>query len=149
MEVEAGPSAVKTSRYSSYRTMTAYESATSWRAKLKSMRQKFETNQAQASSALSTASVDQAFEKGNIIARIASARIQAEALAKAQAEKKLPISEPINTSRADTKDSIFSGGATGTLDSGTKINLASDTMTLSNGKTIYIKTGTQVYDFTT
>ena len=149
MEVEAGPSAVKTSRYSSYRTMTAYESATSWRAKLKTMRQKFETSQAEASSALMGASVDQAYEKGNIIARIASARIQAEAVAKAEAEKKRPVSEAINTSKADIEESMFSGNTAGTLNSGTKINLANDTITLTNGKTIDIKTGTRVYDFTT
>jgi hypothetical protein len=139
---------VQTKRYSSYRAMTAYESTTAWRAKLKNMRQKFEANQSEAASALTSASVNQATAQGDIIARIASARIQAEALAKAEAEKKLPISEPINTSKADIKESMFSGSSSGELDSGTKINLAADTITLSNGKTIDIKTGVQVYDFT-
>jgi hypothetical protein len=139
---------MKTSRYSFYRPMSAHESMSAWRAKLKNMREKFEANQAEASSALSSAATDHITASGDIVARIAAARIQAEALAKAEAQKKLPVSEHINTSKADVKDSMFSGNTSGTLDSGTKVDLGKDTITLTNGKTIDIRTGVQVWDFT-
>jgi hypothetical protein len=135
------------SRYSAYRTMTAHEASTAWRARFKSMRQKFESGQAEASSALASAITDQGVASGDLVARVASARIQREAKAKAEAEKKLPVSEKIDTSRADIKESMFSSDSTGTLASGTKIDLGKGQITLSNGKTIDMKTGVQVYDF--
>jgi hypothetical protein len=129
--------------------MTAYESTTAWRAKLKSMREKFETSQAEASSALTSATSDHVMASNDIIARIAMARIQAEAKAKAESDKKLATSGPIDTSRADLKDSMFSDSDSGQLDSGTKVDLKKDTITLSNGKVIDIRTGQKVFDFTT
>ena len=41
----------KVSRYSSYRTMTAYEAVTAWTAKRKAMRQEFEGRQSAANNA--------------------------------------------------------------------------------------------------
>ncbi len=131
----------KVSRYSSYRAMTAYEGVTAWQAKRKVMRQEFELRQQAANDAFSNAWTSQSEGLNTIIAQIAFDRITAEGKEKAakQAEDAKNVTE-IDTSKADIKDSMFSGGS-GQLDSGTKIDLNAGTITLSDGTVIDSLTG--------
>jgi hypothetical protein len=87
-------------------------------------------------------------ESGDIVARVAKARLAAEAKVKAEARQKLAVTEEIDTSRADIKDSMFSNSSSGKLESGTSIDLGAGTITLSSGKTIDIKTGAKVVNVT-
>lgn len=132
----------KVSRYSSYRTMTAYEGITAWQAKRKVMRQDFEEKQSAANNAFMNAWSGQIDGMNTIIAQIALDRIteegKAKAAAKAEAAK---LDTTIDSSKADIKDSIFSGSSSGQLDSGTKIDLDAGTITLSDGTVIDSKTG--------
>ncbi len=131
-------------RYAWTRPLTAYESAAAWRAKRAAMYQKFKNSQAAGAAALSDATMNQVTGSGDIAARIATARIAAEKAAKAEAAKNATPDEPIDTSKADIKDSMFSDSSTGKLDSGTSIDLAGGTITLSNGKVIDIRSGARV-----
>jgi hypothetical protein len=132
----------KVSRYSSYRTMTAYEGITAWQAKRKVMRQDFEEKQSAANTAFLNAWSGQIDGLNTIIGQIALDRIteegKAKAAAKAEAAK---LDTTIDSSKADIKDSIFSGSSSGQLDSGTKIDLDAGTITLSDGTVIDSKTG--------
>lgn len=132
----------KVSRYSSYRTMTAYEGITAWQAKRKVMRQDFEEKQSAANTAFLNAWSGQIDGLNTIIAQIALDRITEEGKAKTakQAEDAKNVTE-IDTSKADIKDSMFSGSASGQLDSGTKIDLDAGTITLSDGTVIDSQTG--------
>jgi hypothetical protein len=132
----------KVSRYSSYRAMTAYEGITAWQAKRKVMRQDFEEKQSAANTAFLNAWSGQIDGLNTIIAQIALDRITEEGKAKTakQAEDAKNVTE-IDTSKADIKDSMFSGSASGQLDSGTKIDLDAGTITLSDGTVIDSQTG--------
>ena len=138
----------KTYRYSNLRPMTAFEASKAWRSRFKQMRERFETNQAEATAALGAALTTNITESGDIVARVAKARLAAEAKVKAEAAERLKAGETIDTSRADIKDSIFSNGSSGKLDSGTSIDLNAGTITLSSGKTIDIKTGARTVNLT-
>lgn len=138
----------KTYRYSNLRPMTAFEATKAWRSRFKHMREKFETNQAEATAALGAALTTNITESGDIVARVAMKRLAAENKVKAETRTRLAATETINTSRADIKDSIFSNGSSGQLDSGTSIDLAAGTITLSSGKTIDIKTGMRTVNLT-
>lgn len=130
------------SKYGSYRTMTAYESATAWAAKRKAARQKFEAAQSEISNKLLSVGDAQSQGLAEIVAKIALKRITEEG--KVQAEKNAALaklSTEVDTSKADIQDSVFSSSGSATLDGGTKIDLDSDTLTLSNGTVIDIKTG--------
>jgi hypothetical protein len=140
----------KVSRYSSYRTMTAYEGITSWQAKRKVMRQEFESRQQAANDAFTNTWSGQIDGMNTIIAQIALDRITTEGKAKAakQAEDAKNVTE-IDTNLADTQDSIFSGeSSSGQLDSGTKIDLNAGTITLSDGTVIDSKTGAKKINIT-
>src|SRR5436190_14644126 len=74
------------SRYSSFRTMTAYESVTAWTEKRKAMRQDFEDKQSAANNALMDAWSKNIDGMGTIIGQIALDRVIAEGKAKAAAK---------------------------------------------------------------
>ncbi|MGE3150365.1 MAG: hypothetical protein AB7K04_15015 [Pseudorhodoplanes sp.] len=128
--------------------MTSFEAAKAWRARYKAMREKFEASQTEALNALTTAMNDQTTGSGDLVARVAAARIKSEAQAKAAALAKQPVSTAINTNSADIKESMFSESKSARFDTGTSVDLNKGTITLSNGKTIDIATGAKVYDFT-
>jgi hypothetical protein len=139
----------KVSRYSSYRTMTAYEAVTAWKTKRKAMRQKFEAEQSAASEKLLNASASKIDGMGSIIGQIALDRVIAEGKAKAEKNAALAkFATDVDANKADIQDSIFSGAASGTLDSGTKIDLNSGEITLSNGTVIDAKTGVKKVNIT-
>ena len=138
----------KVSRYSSYRTMTAYEGVTAWQAKRKVMRQEFESRQQAANDAFTNAWSSQIDGMNTIIAQIALDRIASEGKAKAAAKAEAAkIDTTVDTSLADTQDSIFAEGS-GQLDSGTKIDLDGGTITLSDGTVIDSKTGVKKVNIT-
>ena len=79
---------------------------------------------------------------GNIIGQNALDRVIAEGKARAQQDAELAkLATEMDFNKADIKDSMFSGSASGQLDSGTKIDLDAGTITLSNGTVIDAKTG--------
>lgn len=139
----------KVSRFSSYRTMTAYEAVTAWKSKRKAMRQKFEAEQSAASEKLLNVADAQSQGLAEIVAKIALKRITEEG--KVQAEKNAALakfSTEVDTNKADIQDSVFSSSGSATLDGGTKIDLDSGTLTLSNGTVIDIKTGAKKVNIT-
>ncbi|HKY87264.1 MAG TPA: hypothetical protein VJL90_10935 [Pseudorhodoplanes sp.] len=130
------------SKYGSYRTMTAYESATAWAAKRKAARQKFEAAQSEISNKLLSVGDAQSQGLAEIVAKIALKRITEEG--KVQAEKNAALAKfatEVDTDSADKKESVFSGDSSATLDGGTQINLDTNELVLSDGTTIDIKTG--------
>jgi hypothetical protein len=132
----------KVSRYSSVRTMTSYEAITAWKEKRKVMRQDFEEKQAAANAAFMNAWTSQSEGLNTIIGQIALDRITAEGKAKAEAKAEAAkLDTTIDSSKADIKDSMFSGATSGQLDSGTKIDLDAGTITLSDGTVLDSKTG--------
>lgn len=132
----------KVSRYSSFRTMTAYEAATAWSAKRKVMRQEFEDRQTAANNAFTDAWVAKIDGMGTIIGQIALDRVIAEGKAKTAANAEAAkLATEIDSNKADIDDSMFSGSSSGQLDSGTKIDLNAGTITLSDGTVIDAKTG--------
>jgi hypothetical protein len=137
------------SKYGSYRTMTAYESATAWSAKRKAARQKFEAAQSEISNKLLSVGDSQSQGMAEIIARIALERVTTEG--KARAEKNAALakfSTEVDTNAANKKESVFSGDAKATLDGGTQINLDTNELVLSDGTTIDIKTGLKKVNIT-
>lgn len=137
------------SRYGSYRTMTAYEATKAWAAKRKEAREKFEAQQTEITNRLLSVGSAQTEGMAEIVARIALDRITTEG--KARAEKNAALakfSTAVDTGKADVKDSVFSDSNSATLDGGTKIDLSSDTLTLSDGTVIDIKTGVKKVDVT-
>ncbi len=133
-----------TSAYGSYRTMTAWQSTTAWRARFKSMREDFESRVSDAGTSLGTAWSDQISGAGDLAAKKALARIQAATKAKLAAQQK---STPIVDA---PKSSAFSYNSQLTLGSGSNLNLDAGTLTLSDGTTIDLKTGlkTKAVDIT-
>ena len=140
--------AIESRKFGWVRTATARENMTAWNEKRKAMREEFESRQAAANAAFSTAMTSNADAGSTRAANLAIARMQAEAKAKQEAALKQASRDAIDTSRVDRKDSQFSGNSRGTLDSGTSIDLSSGRITLSNGVTIDMKTGARV-NFTT
>ncbi len=137
----------KVSRYSSYRTMTAHEAVKAWKEKRKVMRQEFEERQTAANNAFTNAWTAKIDGLGTIAGQIALDRVIAEGKAKtAKAAELAKFDTEIDSHKADIQDSIFSGSTSGTLDSGTKIDLNSGTITLSDGTVIDAKTGAKKID---
>ena len=87
-------------------------------------------------SAIVGASQNQATAEGNIVARIAAARLKTEAAAKAKSQAALATSAPT------IPQPVFPSSIT--TDNNTKINLSGNTITLSNGTVLDITTGTKV-----
>jgi len=140
--------AIQSRKFGWFRTASAYESATAWSAKRKSMRQDFEAKQSDANNRLVNAWAGDIDGKGTLVGQIALARVIAEGKAKSAARAESDkLATEIDSSKADIQDSIFSGdSASGQLDSGTKIDLDSGTITLSNGTVIDAKTGAKKID---
>jgi hypothetical protein len=137
------------SKYGSYRTMTAYESATAWAAKRKAARQKFEAEQSAVSSILLNVGDAQSQGLAEIVAQIALKRITEEGKVKAEKNAKLAeFDTEVDTGMADKNDSVFSDSTSATLDGGTKIDLGANTLTLSDGTVIDIKTGVKKVNIT-
>jgi hypothetical protein len=137
------------SKYGSYRTMTAYESATAWSAKRKAARQKFEAEQSAVSSILLNVGDAQSQGLAEIVAQVALKRITEEGSAKAKKNAELAkFSTEVDTDRADIPDSVFSGSGKTTFDGGTTVDLNSNTITLSDGTVIDIKTGLKKVNIT-
>jgi hypothetical protein len=106
------------------------------------MRQEFEERQTAANNAFTNAWTAKIDGMGTIIGQIALDRVIAEGKAKTAKNAELAkLDTDIDSSKADIQDSIFSGSTSGTLDSGTKIDLAGGTITLSDGTVIDAKTG--------
>jgi hypothetical protein len=125
-----------------WRTLSARESVEAWKEKHKAMRQHFERRQAEASNRFSNAWSGQIEGMGIIIGQIALDRVIAEGQAKtAAAAESAKLATEVDSNKADIKDSMFSGSASGQLDSGTKIDLDAGTITLSNDTVIDAKTG--------
>jgi hypothetical protein len=113
------------------------------------MRQEFEANQTAASNALLNATASKIDGMGSIIGQIALDRVIAEGKAKAEKNAALAkFATDVDANKADIQDSIFSGATSGTLDSGTKIDLNSGEITLSNGTVIDAKTGVKKVNIT-
>ena len=141
--------AIQSRKFGWVRTATARENMTAWNEKRKAMREEFESKQSAARDAFASAWSTQISDSGTIYGQIALKRIQAEIQEKLARNQELAQYETkVETSKADTKDSIFANSATGELDSGTKINLSSDTLTLSDGTVIDIKTGVKKVNLT-
>jgi hypothetical protein len=137
------------SKYGSYRTMTAYESATAWAAKRKAARQKFEAEQSAVSSILLNVGDTQSQGLAEIVAQIALKRITEEGKVKAEKNAKLAeFDTEVDTGKADNNDSVFSDSTSATLEGGTKIDLGNNTLTLSDGTVIDIKTGVKKVNIT-
>jgi hypothetical protein len=137
------------SKYGAYRTMTAYESATAWAAKRKAARQKFEAAQSEISNKLLSVGDAQSQGLAEIVAQIALKRITEEGSAKAKKNAELAkFSTEVDTGKADISDSVFSDSTSATLDGGTKIDLGANTLTLSDGTVIDIKTGVKKVNIT-
>jgi hypothetical protein len=124
------------------RTMSAYESMTSWREKRKAFQEKYEAQLEQSVAALQTAWTDVGYNLGEIAANKALARIQAEtkekqakAAAAAAAEENI-VNPP--------KQSSFSYNDTVTVSGGATINLSANTITHTDGTVIDLKTGLNV-----
>jgi hypothetical protein len=142
--------AIQNMRFGWVRTPSAYESVTAWQERRKAARQDFEDKQTAANNAFTDAWSKKIDGMGTIAGQIALARVKAEIKAKqaAKAESDKFATE-IDSSKADIKDSIFSGaGSSGQLDSGTKIDLAGGTITLSDGTVIDAKTGAKKINIT-
>jgi hypothetical protein len=140
----------KVSRYSSYRTMTAYEATTAWSAKRKAARQKFEANQTAATDAFINAASAKIDGLGTLIGQQALDRVIAEGKAKTARQAELAkLDTTIDSHKADIQDSIFSSSSSGTLDSGTQIDLNAGTITLSDGTVIDAKTGAKKINIVT
>ncbi len=139
----------KVSRYSSYRTMTAFEAVSAWKARRKVMRQEFEARQLEANNAFTNAWTAKIDGQGTIAGQIALDRVIAEGKAKSEKDAALAkFATEVDANKADIQDSIFSGSSSGTLDSGTKIDLDAGTITLSDGTVIDAKTGAKKINIT-
>jgi hypothetical protein len=121
------------------RTMSAYESMTAWRQKRKAFQAKYEANMTQAVSALQTAWNDAGFDIGEIAAKRAVKRIQDEAKAKQEKAAAEAAKQSIQPYKPAYSRLTETGSAE--LDGGSKINLNSNTLTLSNGTVINLTTG--------
>jgi NADH dehydrogenase/NADH:ubiquinone oxidoreductase subunit G len=140
----------KVNRYSSYRTMSAYEATTAWASKRKAMRQEFEGRQSAANNAFINAASSKIDGMGTLIGQKALDRVIAEGKVKAEKNAALAkLATEIDSNKADIKDSMFSDSTSGQLDSGTKIDLNAGTITLSDGTVIDSKTGAKKINIVT
>lgn len=121
------------------RTMTAYESMKAWREKRKAFQEKYEARMSDAISALQTAQNDVGYNIGEIAAKRAVKRIEDEAKAK-QAKREAELADQNNQPYKPIYSSLTESG-TAELDGGSKINLNSNSLTLSNGTVIDLTTG--------
>ena len=125
-----------------FRTPSAYQSMTAWREKRAQMREKFEAQQTEISNKLLSVGDAQNQGMAEIFAQIALKRVTEEGKAKiAKNEEMAKYDTEVDTGKADINDSIFSDSTSATLDGGTKIDLGNDTLTLSDGTVLDIKTG--------
>jgi hypothetical protein len=122
------------------RTMTAYESMTAWRNKRKSFQKSYEANMQNAVSQLQTAWTDVGFNIGEIAANRAMKRIQDEAKAK---QEKLAAQLADQNNQPYQQLSRLSETGQAELDGGSKVDLNSNRLTLSNGTVIDLTTGLQ------
>lgn len=140
---------VQPKKFGWVRTLSARENVTAWREKRKAMREEFENRQSAARNAFAnawSAKIDGAAE---LTVEMLAKRTQKELLAKAeQIQERAKYATEIETTKADTKDSIFAANGTGQLGSGTKIDLNSGTLTLSDGTVIDVKTGVKKVNIT-
>jgi bifunctional pyridoxal-dependent enzyme with beta-cystathionase and maltose regulon repressor activities len=127
------------------RTMSAWESMTAWRNKRKAFQQKYEANMENAVSALQTAWNDVGYNAGEIAAKRAVKRISDETKAKQEALAK-QLADDNNQPYQPTYSAFADGSET--FDGGTAINLNNNTLTLSDGTTIDLKTGLKKIDVT-
>lgn len=124
------------------RTMSAYESMTSWREKRKAFQEKYEAQLQQSVSALQTAWTDVGYNLGEIAANKALARIQEETKAKQAAAAASAAAQ--ENLIAPPKQSSFSYGDSVTLSGGAKVSLSANTITHSDGTVVDLKTGLKV-----
>ena len=122
------------------RTMTAYESMTTWRSKRKAFQAKYEANMENSVSQLQTAWNDAGYNGGEIAAKAAVKRMSDEAKVKQEAMAK-QLADDNNQPYKPTYSALADGSET--FDSGSRIDLNSDRLTLSNGTVIDLKTGMQ------
>ncbi len=126
----AGP---LTNRFAAKTPGSAWKDMEARREKSKAYREQFEAMSAATNSALSSANADKMFEAGNLAAKAAVKRIEdatAAKVAKNQADE--AKNRPVYRNKEPVTE-VSAGKAT--------VNFASDTLTLSDGTQIDIKTG--------
>ena len=128
------------------RTMTAWESISGWRAKRKAFQAKYEANMENYTSQLQAAWNDVGYNIGEIAAKRAVKRMSDEAKAK-QEQLASQVSKDSIDIYQPTYSKLSEGGSE-TFDGGTSVNLSSNTLTLSDGTTIDLKTGLKKIDVT-
>jgi hypothetical protein len=128
------------------RTMTAYESMTAWREKRKAFQEKYEAKMQDAISALQTAWTDVGYNAGEIAAKRAVKRIEDEGKAK-QEKLQAKLADQNNQPYRPTYSKLTETGSA-ELDGGSKVDLNSNTLTLSNGTVIDLTTGLKKVDVT-
>lgn len=128
------------------RTMTAWEGISGWRAKRKAYQAKYEASMENYVSQLQTAWNDVGYNGGEIAAKRAVQRMSAES--KAKQEKLMAQTSRDSIEIYQPTYSKLSEGGSETFDGGTSLNLASNTLTLSNGTQIDMKTGLKKVDVT-
>ena len=121
------------------RTMSAYQSMTAWREKRKAAQEEFEFKMSAINSTLTAAWDDQSYAAGELAAKQAVKRLSEEA--KVKQEKLAATRSTEDNEIPASKNSVFSSNSSTTLDGGSRIDLASNTLTLSNGTVIDLKTG--------
>jgi hypothetical protein len=123
------------------RTMSAYESMTAWRNKRKAFQEKYEANLQNGVAALQSAWNDVGYNVGEIAAKRALKRIQDEAKAK-QEKQQAELADQANQPYKPALSRLSETG-TAELDGGSKVDLNSSKLTLSNGTVIDLTTGMQ------
>lgn len=123
--------------YSTFGRYTPYQSAVIQRYRMREANKRAAANFEAFTNSLSAVATNQIQGLANIAAQRALDRINAEVKAK-QAENR-PSTEDIVIS--PPKRSVFSVSSSTTLGGGSKINLSSNTLTLSDGTIIELTTG--------
>ena len=123
------------------RTMTAYESMTAWSSKRKAFQAKYEANMENYTSQLQTAWNDVGYNVGEIAAKRAIKRISDEAKAK-QEKMQAELADSNNQPYQPTYSRLTETGSA-ELDGGSRLDLNSNRLTLSNGTVIDMTTGMQ------
>jgi bifunctional pyridoxal-dependent enzyme with beta-cystathionase and maltose regulon repressor activities len=123
------------------RTLTAYESMTAWRNKRKAFQEKYEANLQNSVAALQTAWNDVGYNVGEIAAKRALKRISDEAKVKQEALDK-QVADRNNQPYQPTYSLLTETGSA-ELDGGSRVDLNSNKLTLSNGTVIDLTTGMQ------
>jgi sRNA-binding protein len=108
-----------------------------WREQMKAMRQQIEATTEDAINSLGTATANRIQGAGDLAAKAAIKRIRNEAKAKAEASQKAANKFSVWKNRTPAT-SVKAGDAT--------VDLSGDTLTLSNGTQIDLKTGLKVSD---